>query len=160
MAENAKVEPTQGDAPSKYYKICGVPVHTPALISDAYGFQWLHFGADLQGEVKITEQLKAAYTQIGTMAAVMIIFSTNMLLARTKLDVRSDIEARRQIMNFYTLAWIVADVAFVSCALCCWAQASQRRGCAPNWPQTRSAAASHWPPEGAGGGAGRRHDGI
>ena len=70
-------------------------------------------------EVTITEQLKAAYTQIGTMAAVMIIFSTNMLLARTKLDVRSDIEARRQIMNFYTLAWIVADVSFINCAIDC-----------------------------------------
>ena len=32
--------------------------------------------ADLSEEVTITEQLKAAYTQIGTMAAVMIIFST------------------------------------------------------------------------------------
>ena len=101
--------------------------------------QWLHFGArssasypgaidrsradlpqaDLGEEVTITEQLKAAYTQIGTMAAVMIIFSTNMLLARTKLDVRSDIEARRQIMNFYTLAWIVADVSFINCAIDC-----------------------------------------
>ena len=75
--------------------------------------------ADLSEEVTITEQLKAAYTQIGTMAAVMIIFSTNMLLARTKLDVRSDIEARRQIMNFYTLAWIVADVSFINCAIDC-----------------------------------------
>ena len=83
--ESAKVELTQGDAPSKYYKICGVPVPTPAFIRDAYGFQWLHFGADLQGEVKITEQLKAAYTQIGTMAAVMIIFSTNMLLQQHPL---------------------------------------------------------------------------
>ena len=116
-----RVEPSNGaaDAPSKYYKICGVPLPTPTFIRDAYGFQWLHFGADLQGEVKITEQLKAAYTQIGTMAAVMIIFSTNMLLARTKLDVRSDIEARRQIMNFYTLAWIVADVSFINCAIDC-----------------------------------------
>ena len=116
-----RVEPSNGaaDAPSKYYKICGVPLPTPTFIRDAYGFQWLHFGADLQGEVKITEQLKAAYTQIGTMAAVMIIFSTNMLLARTKLDVRSDIGARKQLMNFYTLAWIVADGAFINCALDC-----------------------------------------
>jgi len=53
------------------------------------------------------------------MAAVMIIFSTNMLLARTKLDVRSDIGARKQLMNFYTLAWIVADGAFINCALDC-----------------------------------------
>ena len=30
--------------------------------------------ADLSEEVTITEQLKAAYTQMGTMAAVMIIF--------------------------------------------------------------------------------------
>ena len=42
--ENAKVEPTQADAPSKYYKICGNPIPTPAFIRDAYGFQWLHFG--------------------------------------------------------------------------------------------------------------------
>ena len=42
-----------------------------------------------------------------------------MLLARTKLDVRSDIEARRQIMNFYTLAWVVADVSFINCAIDC-----------------------------------------
>ncbi len=118
MAE--RVEPTNGaDAPSKYYKICGVPLPTPTFIRDAYGFQWLHFGADLSEEVTITEQLKAAYTQIGTMAAVMIIFSTNMLLARTKLDVRSEIEARRQIMNFYTLAWVVADVSFINCAIDC-----------------------------------------
>ena len=116
-----RVEPSNGaaDAPSKYYKICGVPLPTPTFIRDAYGFQWLHFGADLSEEVTITEQLKAAYTQIGTMAAVMIIFSTNMLLARTKLDVRSEIEARRQIMNFYTLAWIVADVSFINCAIDC-----------------------------------------
>ena len=75
--------------------------------------------ADLSEEVTITEQLKAAYTQIGTMAAVMIIFSTNMLLARTKLDIRSDIGARKQLMNFYTLAWIVADVSFINCAIDC-----------------------------------------
>ena len=117
--ENAKVEPTQGDAPSKYYKLLGVPLPTPALIRDCYGFQWLHFGADIMGEARIVEQLKAAYTQMGTMAAVMIIFSTNMLLARTKLDIRSDIEARRQIMNFYTLAWVVADVTFINCAIDC-----------------------------------------
>ena len=102
--EDAKVEPTQGDAPSKYYKLLGVPLPTPAFIRDAYGFQWLHFGADIMGEARIVEQLKAAYTQIGTMAAVMIIFSTNMLLARTKLDIRRDIGARKQVMNFYTLA--------------------------------------------------------
>ena len=117
--EDAKVEPTQGDAPSKYYKLLGVPLPTPALIRDAYGFQWLHFGADIMGEARIVEQLKAAYTQIGTMAAVMIIFSTNMLLARTKLDIRSDIGARKQVMNFYTLAWILADVSFINCALFC-----------------------------------------
>ena len=117
--ENAKLEPTQADAPSKYYKICGVPIFSPALIRDAYGFQWLHFGADIMEEARITEQLKAAYTQMGTMAAVMIIFSTNMLLARSKLDVRSDIGARRQIMNFYTLAWVVADVTFINCAIDC-----------------------------------------
>ena len=75
--ENAKVEPTQGDAPSKYYKLLGVPLPTPALMRDAYGIQWLHFGADIMGEDRITEQLKAAYTQIGTMAAVMIIFITD-----------------------------------------------------------------------------------
>ena len=117
--ENAKVEPPQGDAPSKYYKLLGVPLPTPALIRDAYGFQWLHFGADIMGEDRITEQLKAAYTQIGTMAAVMIIFSTNMLLARTKLDIRSDIGPRKQLMNLYTLAWIVADATFINCAMDC-----------------------------------------
>ena len=58
--EDAKVEPTQGDAPSKYYKLLGVPLSTPALIRDAYGLQWLHFGADLSEEVTITEQLKYA----------------------------------------------------------------------------------------------------
>ena len=68
---------------------------------------------------KHVEPLKAAYTQIGTMAAVMIIFSTNMLLARTKLDIRSAIGARKQVMNFYTLAWILADVSFINCALFC-----------------------------------------
>jgi hypothetical protein len=51
MAENAKVEPTQGDAPSKYLKICGVPLPTPAFIRDAYGFQWLHFGARSSAEI-------------------------------------------------------------------------------------------------------------
>ena len=117
--ENANVESTQGDAPSKYYKLLGVPLPTPALMRDDYGIQWLHFGADIMGEDRITEQLKAAYTQIGTMAAVMIIFSTNMLLARTKLDIRSDIGARKQVMNFYTLAWILADVSFINCALFC-----------------------------------------
>ena len=117
--ENAKVEPPQGDAPSKYYKLLGVPLPTPAFIRDGYGLQWLHFGADIMGEARIVEQLKAAYTQIGTMAAVMIIFSTNMLLARTKLDIRSAIGARKQVMNFYTLAWIVADVSFINCALFC-----------------------------------------
>ena len=117
--ENAKVEPTQADAPSKYYKLLGVPLPTPAFIRDAYGFQWLHFGADIMGEDRITEQLKAAYTQIGTMAAVMIIFSTNMLLARTKLDIRSDIGPRKQLMNLYTLAWIVADATFINCAMDC-----------------------------------------
>ena len=116
-----RVEPSNGaaDAPSKYYKICGVPLPTPTFIRDAYGFQWLHFGADIMGEDRITEQLKAAYTQIGTMAAVMIIFSTNMLLARTKLDIRSDIGPRKQLMNLYTLAWIVADATFINCVMDC-----------------------------------------
>ena len=50
MAE--RVEPTNGaDAPSKYYKICGVPVTTPTFIRDAYGFQWLHFGARSSAEI-------------------------------------------------------------------------------------------------------------
>ena len=50
MAE--RVEPTNGaDAPSKYLKICGVPLPTPAFIRDAYGFQWLHFGARSSAEI-------------------------------------------------------------------------------------------------------------
>lgn len=119
MAE--RVEPTNGaaDASSKYWKIVGVPIPTPALLKDAYGFQWLHFGGDLSDEGTITEQLKAGYTQIGTMAAVMIIFSTNMLLARSTLAVRNDLDGREQVMNFYTLAWILADVSFINCAIDC-----------------------------------------
>merc|ERR1719377_268714 len=104
MENAAKVEPTQGDAPSKYYKLLGVPLPTPALIRDAYGLQWLHFGADIMGEARIVEQLKAAYTQIGTMAAVMIIFSTNMLLARTKLDIRSDIGGHDHLFHKYVIS--------------------------------------------------------
>lgn len=126
MAET-RVAPTNADAttsdavdaPSIYWKLCGVPIPTPLLLRDAYGFQWLHFGADLSDEGDIVEQLKADYTQIGTMAAVMIIFSTNMLLARNKLDVRSDLYGRNQIMGFYTLAWILADVSFLNCAFDC-----------------------------------------
>lgn len=126
MAET-RVAPTNADAttsdavdaPSIYWKLCGVPMPTPLLLRDAYGFQWLHFGADLSDEGDIVEQLKADYTQIGTMAAVMIIFSTNMLLARNKLDVRSDLYGRNQIMGFYTLAWILADVSFLNCAFDC-----------------------------------------
>ena len=126
MAET-RVAPTNADAttsdavdaPSIYWKLCGVPMPTPLLLRDAYGFQWLHFGADLSDEGDIVEQLKADYTQIGTMAAVMIIFSTNMLLARNKLDVRSDLYGRNQIMGFYTLAWILADVRFLNCAFDC-----------------------------------------